>query len=201
MRQSILWAERVPNAPYPMRVADLARLPDDGYTYEIVEGELLRMPGSGVEASRIAARLIIALGSYVEAHSLGDVLGADGTYDLTQPGDTTDTALVPDVSFVLAGRLPATGTPAAKGYAKLAPDLVAEVASPTQYRPEMTSKAQLYLARGVRLVWIIWPSRQEVDVWRSATPTAPVATLAHAGTLDGLDVVSGFTYPLAKLFA
>ena len=201
MQQRILWAERVPNAPYPMRIADLARLPDDGYTYEIVEGELLRMPGSGVEASRIAARLIIALGSYVEAHGLGDVLGADGTYDLTQPGDPTETALVPDVSFALAGRLPVTGTPAAKGYAKLAPDLVAEVASPSQYRPEMKSKAELYLARGVRLVWIIWPSRQEVDVWRPAAAIAPVATLTPADNLDGLDVVPGFTYPLTKLFA
>ncbi|MGH2516319.1 MAG: Uma2 family endonuclease, partial [Ktedonobacterales bacterium] len=93
MQQRTLWAERVPHAPFPMRIADLTRLSDDGYTYEIVEGELLRMPGSGVEASRIAARLLIALGSYVEAHGVGDVLGADGTYDLTQPGDTVETAL------------------------------------------------------------------------------------------------------------
>jgi len=184
-----------------MWVADLEHLPDDQYTYEIVEGELLRLPGSGVEASVIAMRLGIALGSYVLPLGLGEVLGADGTYDLTQPGDPKDTALVPDVSFVLAGRLPAIGTPAAKGYAKLAPDLVAEVASPNQYRPEMNTKAHLYLARGVRLVWVIWPSRQEVDVWRPVVPTAPVATLTLNDRLDGLDVVSGFTYPLAKLFA
>src|SRR5579883_2636767 len=98
MQQKILWGERVSGAPYPFRVADLVSLADDPYTYEIVEGELIRMPGWGVDASRIGARLLIALGGYVDAHGLGDVLGADGTYDLTQPGDPTETALVPDVS-------------------------------------------------------------------------------------------------------
>jgi len=200
MQQKTLWGERVVGAPYPFQVADLADLTDDSYTYEIVEGKLIRMPGSGVDASRIGARLLIALGGYVDAHGLGDVLGADGTYDLTQPGDPTDTALVPDVSFCATGRLPARGTAGARSYAKLAPDLAAEIVSPSQYRKEMEDKARLYIARGVRLHWIVWPNRQEVDVWRPASPDAPIQTLTLADSLDGLDVVPGFTYALAKLF-
>ena len=56
---------------------------------------------------------------------------------------------------------------------------------------------------GVRLVWIIWPKRREVDVWRTDAAGAPqlVATLKHGDALDGLDVLPGFTYPLADLFA
>ena len=106
MQQQTLWAERVPSAPYPMTVAQLAQLPDDGFFYELVEGRLIRMPGSGSKATRIVARLIIALGVFVQAHHLGDVTGPDGEYDLTQPGDPTETALIPDVAFVQAGRVP-----------------------------------------------------------------------------------------------
>ncbi len=202
MRQpfpSTLWGNPVPDAPYPMTIAQLAQLPDDGWFYELVEGRLIRMPGSGSEASRIAARLIIALGIFVQPRGLGDVTSSDGTFDLTLPGEPTETALIPDVAFARAGRLPPMGTPDAKGYPKLAPDLVAEVVSPSQCRPEMKTKAQMYIDRGVRLVWIIWPSRQEVDVWRAAAPDAPVATLGLVDSLDGLDVLPGFTCPIADL--
>jgi len=195
MQQQVLWGERVIGAPYPFKVADLATLPDDIYTYEIVEGELIRMPGSGYDASKIAARLVIALGNFVDQHNLGEVTTADGTYDLTRPGDPTDTALVPDVAFVQTARLPGRSP----GYAKLAPDLVAEIASLSQYHPEMNRKAALYTERGVRLVWIIWPSSRTADVWRPSSPTTPTQTLSIADSLDGLDVLPAFTLPLATL--
>ncbi|HUY76838.1 MAG TPA: Uma2 family endonuclease [Ktedonobacterales bacterium] len=195
MQQQVLWGERVAGAPYPFKVADLATLPDDIYTYEIVEGELIRMPGSGFDASKLAMVLGHYLLSFVLPRNLGDVTGPDGTYDLTRPGDPADTALVPDVAFVAAGRVLGRMT----GYPQIVPDLVAEVVSPSQYRPEMARKASLYIERGVRLVWIIWPSRQEVDVWRPASPAAPVATLGIADSLDGLDVLPGFLLPIRDL--
>ena len=194
------WASRVPDAPYPMRADDLLTMPDDAWQYEIVEGRLVRMPGSGIQASWIATNLISILAPFVKRHALGIVTGADGTYDLTRPGDATDTALIPDVAFVKAGRLPAMNTPEAAKYAKLAPDLAAEVVSPSQSHREMNAKAKLYLERGVRLVWVIWPDAQAVELWRPASLIAPVATLGVNDALDGLDVVSGFTMSVADLF-
>jgi len=64
----------------------------------------------------------------------------------------------------------------------------------------MGTKAQRYLDAGVRLVWVVWPRWQQVDVWRPGD-TRPSATSSVGDTLDGLDVVPGFTYPVAKLFA
>ncbi len=194
------WAEIVPNAPYPMRVADLAGLPNDGQQYEIVEGRLVRMPGSASQAARIAMRLVYFLMSFTFPRKLGDVTGPDGTYDLTQPGDATETALIPDAAFVQAGRLPAILSAAAKQYPKIAPDLAAEVVSPSQGRAEMDDKARLYLARGVRLVWIIWPDTQTVDVWHPGADM-PMTTLGANDHLDGFDVILGFTCPVADLFA
>ena len=64
----------------------------------------------------------------------------------------------------------------------------------------MAAKARRYLAAGVRLVWVVWPKSQQVDVWRPDT-VQPVARLGIGDALDGLDVLPGFTYPLARLFA
>jgi Uma2 family endonuclease len=154
------WAEEVPGAAYPMTVDDLLRLSEQadsaGRTgqYELVDGRLVHVPGSGGEASLIAVRLTFALSLFVQPRQLGQITGADGTFDLTQPGDATETALVPDVAYSEASRIciPPRGSAEYKRAWRLAPDLVAEVVSPNQYRPEMFSKAQRYLAAGVRLV-------------------------------------------------
>ena len=195
------WAEPVPGRG-PMTVEDLLALPDgDQWQYELVEGRLVRMPASGGEASKIAALLVAALINFVVPRRLGTVTGADGTYDLTQPGDEGETGLVPDVAFTRAERVPSRTSPE---YAKawhLAPDLVAEVVSPSQFRPEMAAKAQRYLAAGVRLVWIIWPKSRQVDVWRPTDMSKPVTMLGKQDALDGLDVLPSFTYPVADLFA
>ena len=188
------WGDLVPDAPR-MTVADLLRLPDDGFQYEVVEGKLIRMPPSGIDASHLAVRLIIELGAYVRDRRLGVVTGADGTYELA-PG----TGLAPDVAFLPAGRVPPPNSPEYRQAARGAPALAVEVASPTQYRPEMAAKARRYLGAGSLLVWVVWPKRQQIDVWRPGN-TQPSMTLGIGDAVDGEDVVPGFRYPLADLFA
>lgn len=188
------WAEVVLHRA-PMTVDELLALPDDGWEYELVEGRLVRMPPSGVEASHLAMRLGARLTTFAEDHALGIVTGTDGGFDLG--GGTT---LAPDVAFVRANRVLPRSSPEYDKAWPLAPDLVIEVASPNQYRPGMSSKARQYLTAGVRLVWIVWPKRREVDVWKSGD-TKSSTTLSIDDTLDGGDIVPGFTYALARLFA
>jgi len=64
----------------------------------------------------------------------------------------------------------------------------------------MATKAQRYLAAGTRLVWIVWPKRRQIDVWRPGD-TKPSQTLGVGDTLAGGDVPAGFTCPVAELFA
>ncbi len=98
-----------------------------------------------------------------------------------------------------ADRVPPHDSPEYRRAWRLAPDLVAEVVSPNQFRHEVAAKVQRYLAAGVRLVWVVWPRYQRVDVWRSGA-NQPVATLTAADALDGVDVLPGFSYPVARLF-
>lgn len=196
------WGEAVPDAGR-MTVDELLALPQDEWMYELVEGRLVRMPGSGGEASLIALRLAAALLAFADAHGLGVVTGADGTYNLTQPGDPAETGLVPDVAFVRREHVPRRTSPVYAQAWHVAPDLVVEVASPNQYRPDMKDKAQRYLTAGVRMVWVIWPKSRQVDVWRAGAQGAPqvFATLKSGDALDGLDVLPGFSHPVADLFA
>ena len=196
------WAELVPNAE-PMTVDKLLALPDDdGWQYELVEGRLVRMPPGGLRSSRVAVRLILRLGAFVEDHRLGTVTGADGTYDLSPPGTkpTKGTALVPDVGFIRADRLPPHVSFDEDKAVPFAPDLAVEVASPSQYRPGMGKKAQRYLAAGTQLVWIIWPRRRQIDVWQPGD-TQPGQTLGIDDTLDGGAVLPDFTCSIRDLFA
>jgi len=76
-----------------------------------------------------------------------------------------------------------------------------EVASPSQSPADMAAKARVYLRAGTRLVWVIWPASAHIDVWRPDVSTAPVAIRGMGGTLDGEDVIPGFSYAMNDLFA
>ena len=167
------WAEEVPGAPQPMTLDDLLAQPEDAqWQYELVEGRLVRMPASGGEASAIAARLLIALGIFVEPRGLGTLTGADGEYDLTVLSTAGETALAPDLAFVRAERVPARDSAEYQRAWRVAPDLVVEVVSPNQRRPEMFAKAQRYLAAGVRLMWLVRPTYRQVDVLATGNASA-----------------------------
>jgi Uma2 family endonuclease len=192
------WAEIAPDAPYPTTVDELHALPDDGWTYELLNGVLVRMPLSSGGASNVGSRLLIRLGAYVEDNDLGLVTGEQGGYRL-DPAHPLDTEVAPDVAFVRAGRAPSPTSPEFYGRAwLLAPDLAVEVASENQFAPGMETKAQLYLRFGTRLVWVIWPRYKRVDVWRPGDDT-PIP-LGVEDALDGEDVVPGFTCQIARLF-
>ncbi len=191
------WAEVVPNMP-PMTVDDLHAIPDDGWTYELIAGVLVRMPLSSPGASNVGYLLGSRLSVYVEDHALGIVTGEQGGYRL-DPAHPLDTEVAPDVAFVRAARVPPPASPDYYGRGwQLAPDLAVEVASENQFAPGMGAKAHTYLTFGTRLVWVIWPRYKRVDVWHPGDD-APIA-LGVSDTLDGEDVVPGFTYAVARLF-
>ena len=82
-----------------------------------------------------------------------------------------------------------------------APDLAVEVAPPDQQSDAMAAKARTYLDGGTRLVWVVWPGRQQIDVWRAGRSVSPATVLGAGDTLDGEDVVTGFSYAVAEVFA
>jgi Uma2 family endonuclease len=188
------WAE-----PALLTANDLTARADDSWRYELVEGRLVRMPPSGYEHSHVAGRLFMALRSFVDAHELGTVTLPETGFLLSRGGEP-DTVLAPDLAFIAAARAPVPGSQEWKGFPRLAPDLVVEIASPSQARPQLAAKARWWLRAGVTLVWVVWPVSHQVDVWQSREDT-PGITLEETDQLDGGQVLPGFTYPGSHLFA
>ncbi|HEV2237851.1 MAG TPA: Uma2 family endonuclease, partial [Ktedonobacterales bacterium] len=197
------WAQVVPAAdgqgPRRMSAAGLFALGDEGSHHELVEGVLVQMTPPSGEHGVLTSEIGAALGAAVKAARLGQVLTGEPGFLISHPGEP-DTVLAPDVAFVRAERIPAKGTPERQGYWRLAPDLVVEVASPSQRKNEMAAKALVWLAAGVRLVWVVWPEARQVDAW-SPGADRPARTYAASETLDGGAVVPGFRLDLAALFA
>jgi Uma2 family endonuclease len=163
-----------------------------------VAGVLVRSPYHGFWQGALITDLMCVLADYVDAHGLGEVIGAHTGFILSQPGEP-DTVLAPDITFIRTESMPPRGTPELEGYLRLAPDVAIEGASSDMGKPEMAAKARTYLQAGVRLVWVIWPETKTADVWRPGSDQ-PIMTLTISDALDGLNVVPGFTYPLADLF-
>jgi len=64
----------------------------------------------------------------------------------------------------------------------------------------LARKAQYYLNAGTQLVWLVWPTRQQIDIWEPGD-TGPRRTRKVGDTLDGGAVLSGFTYPVVDIVA
>jgi Uma2 family endonuclease len=173
----------------------LLTLADDGYMYEVVEGVLVRVAGSGSRATTIGLAIGAELRAYTRPRRLGVATGADGVYKF--PG--AETGLIPDAAYYSADH--ATLIVDEDRPLPFAPDLAVEVASPSQDAEAMAAKARLYLSAGTRLVWIVWPHGSHIDVWRPENRTAPMRTLTIADKLDGEDVIPGFSYSVAEIFA
>jgi Uma2 family endonuclease len=156
------------------------------------------MPPTGGGHGELALELAGALRDWVKPRQLGRVLAAETGFQLG-----AGTVLAADAAYVRAAHIPAPDNPSWERFWPLAPDLVAEVASPGDTRTELEAKARAWLAAGVRLVWVVWPRLRQVDVWQPDAQGAAqrVGILELGDVLDGLDVLPGFTYPLADLFA
>ena len=172
--------------------SELFEMPDDGFRYELVKGELRRMSPSGSEHAVIIGRLTMRLGQHIEANDLGVYFGAEAGFKIDSDPDTVR---APDVAFVSRGRVPESGIP--KNFWSGAPDLAVEVVSPGDTFNEVEEKVEQWLNAGARAVWVVNPKRRGVTVYRSMTE---VTHLSEADELDGGEVVPGFHCKVAEIF-
>jgi Uma2 family endonuclease len=185
---------RVRATPQPGKATekDLLHFLDHGNRlYELVDGVLVEK-AMGLMESAVAMELGRRLGNFVDADDLGIVTGAGGTLRLMPR-----LVRIPDVSFISWSQLPNHEYPS-EPIPTLYPDLAVEVLSEGNTKGEMRLKLKEYFLAGTRLVWFVDPETRTAQVFTS--PEAPV-TLTEHDTLDGGDVLPGFTLPLKELFA
>ncbi len=175
-----------------LTAADLLRLYSEGVRGELIRGVLCETMPAGQVHGRIVLNLGSALHNFVTPRSLGVLVASDSGVWLERDPDTVRE---PDIAFTSVEKLPLDVWNT--GYAEVVPDLVVEIASPSDSRREVHDKAHMWLNHGVPLVWVVQPETRTVDIYR---PDEPIDSLGEQDVLDGLDVLPGFSCDVSAVF-
>ena len=178
--------------PKLLTADDLLRLHSQGVKGELIRGVLAKTVSSGMEHGVIAMRVGSRLLAFVESKGLGRVFGTDTGVLLQQ---NPDVVREPDLAFISVEKLPLDQK--IRGYSDVIPNLVVEIASPSDTVASINDKAYMWIAHGVTLVWVIEPDAQTVDIHQAG---GPVVTLYDDDSLAGGEVLPGFVLPVKEIF-
>jgi Uma2 family endonuclease len=154
-----------------------------GKSTELIRGHLVVREPPSTHHGRIAATLCYFVTDFVRRHRLGSVFAQDTGFKIES---NPDTVRAPAIAFLAEARSSQVPN---RGYAQLAPDLIAEIVSPDDSPGEVLAKVGDWLEAGVTLVWVIDPRREEARVYRG---DGSVAIIGKESVIDGEDVLPGF---------
>jgi Uma2 family endonuclease len=166
-------------------------LPANRMQRALVRGEVYETMPPGGRHGLIAAVLSMLLRLWAKHGSHGCV-GVESGFLLVR---SPDTVRGPDVFYIRADRVPATGIP--EGFWMIHPDLAVEVVSPNETAEDVREKVRDYLVAGTPLVWVIYPRTQEVV---AHTPDGLARTYGRDDILEAATVLPGFTCAVQMLF-
>lgn len=129
-------------------------LPEDGKQYEVIDGELFMTPAPKPKHQEIVLRIAEELSRFVRQSDWGKVFIAPIDV-LLEP----HTVLQPDVLFIRKERLAIVKEEVIEG----APDLVAEVLSPSTFYKDLRKKMWAYSEFGVQEYWIVDPETRSIE--------------------------------------
>lgn len=145
--------------------ADLAmlptHLPSGDVDFELDRGRLVVFVPSGLAHAAVHSRLMRAICSEAERTGGGEAFGRVGIVLSRDP----DTVFAPDISFITAAKLPVRESP--EGYLETIPDLVIEIRDRNDTTAELDKKVAVYIAAGVRIVWVADPAKKIIVLHQS----------------------------------
>ncbi len=136
---------------------DYKRLPDDGWRYEVIEGELLMSPAPSTNHQDISANLEFAMMNFVREKKLGKILHAPTDVRLGELASPVQ----PDILFIRQERLNIIK----KDWVEGAPDLIVEILSPSNWIDDRRTKYRVYAQAGVREYWIVDPDKRQIELF------------------------------------
>ena len=137
---------------------DFVLFPDDGKRHELIDGEHYVTPSPNMRHQDVLSDLFGFIWVYLQAHPIGRVYLPRLDVVLSQ-FDVVE----PDLLYISNETAARVSTPQ---NVRGAPDLVAEIASPSTRKRDATIKLQLYERSGVSEYWIVDPDKNVVRIYR-----------------------------------
>ena len=161
------------------------------------DGRVIAMTPTGSETGARNSELLFQLKLYTNR------VGGWKVFDSSSGFRLPDGSVVsPDASLVDLDRWQALSTAERRSFAPLCPDLVVELASPSDEGPRGVSalrqKMASYQANGAWLGWLLLPHQQAVEVWPASGASQ---RLEQIDVLEATPDFPGLQLQLAEIWA
>lgn len=163
---------------------DYKRLPDDGWRYEVIEGELRMSPAPRPKHQEAVTNLGFGLVGFVKTRKLGRVFLSP--VDVRLPGLAEP--VQPDILFIRQDRLGIVKEKWIEG----APDLIVEILSPSNWIDDRRTKFRVYALAGVREYWIVDPDKRQIEVFALRGSDYEILGRFGPGEQAASEVLAGF---------
>ncbi|MCI1189234.1 Uma2 family endonuclease [Hymenobacter sp. DH14] len=152
------------------------------------------MPPTNSETGASNSEINYQLAHWNRQHELGK------TFD-SSAGFTLDTGamLSPDASWIAWENWNALSLDDRRGFARICPDFVVELLSPTDRLTDTMRKMEHWLEAGAKLGWLIAPGTESVYIFEPGQPVRPVVGFDQE--LVAGSVLPGFVLELRRLRA
>jgi Uma2 family endonuclease len=167
------------------------------------DGRLITMTPTGGETSHRNSRLLTRLQNWADRQGGWMVFDSSGGFRLND-----GSVLSPDASLLRLERWQALSPEQRRSFPPLCPDVVIELASPSDQGPRgvtaLRRKMAAYIVNGARLGWLLFPEQQAVEIWRggvAATGPAEPLRIEPALTLADEELLPGLRLELAEIWA
>jgi len=165
------------------------------------DGQVLAITPTGGETSARNLRLGQRLLLWAEGAGAGGWRVFDSSGGFRLPDGSV---LSPDAALVRLDRWKALTSEQRRGFPPLCPDLVVELASPSDEGPRgvtaLRHKMGTYQANGADLGWLLLPEERAVEIWRGGQQGL-AERLDNATRLEAGEAFAGLVLELGEIWA
>ena len=185
----------------PEQFAELCQANPDAVLELAADGSLICMTPTGGETGARNADLAFQIQAWARGN--GGWKSFDSSTGFRLPDDSV---LSPDAALVALERWQALSDAERRGFAPLCPDLVVELASPSDEGPRgltaLRQKMAAYQRNGARLGWLLIPAERAVEIWEAlADSPAQPRRIEAASRLEGDPQFPGLVVELEEIWA
>jgi Uma2 family endonuclease len=162
------------------------------------DGTLIEMTPTGGSTSTRNTRLLMRLQLWADRQGGWRVFDSSGGF-LLPDGSIRS----PDASLVRQERWQALSEAERDGFPPLCPDLVVELASPSDQTQALRLKMASYISNGAQLGWLLLPRQRSVEIWSAepSTRAARFSVLNDASRLEAGAEFPGLVIDLEEIWA
>ncbi len=176
-----------------LTLSEFLELPNDNYTYELIEGEAIPKMSPKRFHSRVTSSLLFLLEDWNQTLKNKGEVGVE--WAITLKRKSKDWCPVPDLLYISNERL--KNVPFEDIACTIPPELVIEIISPEQSFSNLSEKAVDYLNAGINRVWIVDYKAKKVTIFY---PDSPPKTKSNNDNLAD-DILPNLTLTPELIFS